>query len=102
MVAVWLHTNSVHTNLPTLQAIARLLREEPLQRSVTAGTMEYTVTTPLATFITVAAGVGKTTRPQCVPEHQSVPREGCDMLTMLTLLPIICIYFCSVQCITDI
>ena len=53
--------------------------------------MEYTVTAPLVAFVTVAAGVGKTTRPQYVHEHQSVPREGCDMLTMLTLLLIICI-----------
>ena len=48
--------------------------------------MEYTVTAPLTTLVTIAAGVGKTTRPQCVPEHQSVRREGCDILTMLTLL----------------
>ena len=53
--------------------------------------MEYTVTAPLVAFVTVTAGVGKTTSLQCVHEHQSVPREGCYMLTMLTLLLIICI-----------
>ena len=39
---------------------------------------------------------GETTRPQCIHEHQSVPRGECDILTMLTLLLIICIYLYSV------
>ena len=75
------HNSWVHAILPTLRA--RALREEPLQRFVTTGMMEYTVTALLATFITVAAGVGKPIRPQCVLKHHNMPREGCDILTML-------------------